>query len=198
MKHLLPLLILPSLQLHAQQAYDHLRKTGTLFSVMIDDSARLIVTRNADGKRILDESLSEYDAGVHLDDTSYGLPYRIWDINFDGYDDLSFSSSSGNVQRFEAVYLYDPSRKTLAYQQELSEIACLDVDRKRRLITGNCFHSSAAENWTETYRWQKGKLILVEKEGTMPCPADQDCYYTYKQKRIKGKMVYVYKDKNKL
>ncbi|WP_118950045.1 XAC2610-related protein [Taibaiella helva] len=197
MRHLLLLLLLIlSLQVQSQQRYEQFRGKGRLFSVAIDDSAHLIVTRNADGKRLLDESLSDYDAGIRLGDTSYGAPYSIWDINFDGYDDLSFPSVSGNVQRFEAVYLYNPSRKTLDYNEDLSDVACLRVDKERHRITGICFHSSAVENWTETYSWQKGKLVLIEREGTMPCPPGQDCYYTYKQKRIKGRMVYVYKDRN--
>lgn len=168
----------------------------THFSCYVDSSGILIVHDSL--SELLRIDLSEYDAGRYLEDTTYGYPYVIWDIDFDGYDDISFPSYSGNVQRFHNVYLYTPASNTFVENEELENIACLDIDEEHKLISGNCFHSSAAENWTEKYRWNKHKLMLVEKEGTMPCPESQNCYYTYRQKRIKGRMQYVYKQKNKI
>jgi hypothetical protein len=188
------LLLLYSFFCHAQEdtVKRHARQSR-YFSVYINGSMQLVVTRSADGKELISENLGEFDAAAYIDDTTYGRPYYIRDLNFDGYDDISFPSNSGNVQRFEQVYLFDPIQKILVLNGELSEIACPDADPIKKTLTGACFHSSAAENWTETYKWIKGKLILVEKEGTLPCPPDENCYYLYKQKRIKGKMVFIYK-----
>lgn len=166
------------------------------FSSYVDSAGMLVVHNSV--SELLRIDLSEYDAGRDLEDTTYGYPYTIWDLNFDGYDDISFPSFSGNVQRFQSVYLYDPAGDTLIENEALGEVACLGIDEERKLVRGDCFHSSAAENWTELYRWNNGKLMLVEKSGTMPCPEPGDCYYIYQQKRIKGKMQYIYKEKNRI
>lgn len=195
------LLLLMTMMYHAspaQELYARFRQEHRLFTVTIDDSARLVVTRKGDGAQLLNEDLTDMDAGRRLADTAYGAPYRVWDINFDGYEDISFPSVSGNVQQFEAVYLYNPADKSLEPNDELSNIACLGINESTKQVIGSCFHSSAAENWTEIYAWKQGKLILMEKAGTMPCPDGQGCYYDYRQKRVKGKMVYIYKDKIKI
>lgn len=181
----------------AQQLYAGFRQEHRLFTVTIDDSTHLVVTRKGDGKQLLNEDLTDMDAALRLTDTAYGAPYSVWDINFDGYEDISFPSVSGNVQQFQAVYLYNPSTESLELNDTLSNIACLSINESTKQITGSCFHSSAAENWVEIYAWKQGKLILMERAGTMPCPDGQDCYYDYRQKRVKGKMIYIYKDKIK-
>ncbi|RYZ43185.1 MAG: hypothetical protein EOP49_27985 [Sphingobacteriales bacterium] len=192
------MLILTSMALtaHAQEGrgQTHIQR-GKLFTALISGDNNLEVTCNADGVILLKESLMDTDAGKYLEDTTYGQPYRIADFNFDGYDDIANPSNSGNVQRFEQVYLYDPVKKALVANTALSDIACLDIDPGTKTVSGNCFHTSAAENWTETYQWQGKKLILVEREGTLPGPGAAEYYYQYRQKRVKGKMVYVYKRK---
>jgi len=183
-----------SAQAQEGRGYTHIQP-GKLFTALVTGDKELLVTRNADGTVLLKESLMDTDAYQYIDDTTYGQPYRIADFNFDGYDDIAYPLSSGNVQRFEQVYLYDPAKKALVAHAALSEIACLDTDPARKMLSGNCFHSSAAENWTEAYQWQGKKLVLMEREGTMPGPGAADYYYQYRQKRVKGKMVYIYKRK---
>lgn len=191
--------LLVSTMCYSQQtAAKRFEKDSKYFSAYVNDVPELVVIRKSDRKTLLRVNLADYDAAQYLGDTSYGQPYRLWDINVDGYEDLSFASNSGNVQRFEQVYLFDPVKKELVENAELGEIACIDVDPVTKTISGNCFHSSAAENWSETYQWHNGKLLLIGKEGTLPCPPDQDCYFTYRQKRVKGKMKFIYKTKHKI
>lgn len=192
------LLCCPAAYASAQPAKQKFLRVTAHFTVYINQDDELIVRRKEDHAELLKERLSEYEAAQYIKDTTYGQPYTINDYNFDGYDDLSFPSFYGNVQRFQQVYLYNSSRKVLEENAALSEVACIQTDKKAKTITGYCFHSSAAENWTETYTWRKGRLLLIGKEGTMPCAPDQNCYYTYRQKRIKGKMVFLYKTKNKI
>lgn len=101
-----------------------------------------------------------------------GYPFNVNDIsledvNFDRFADIEIQRTSGNVEKFSNIYLYDESRDGYIFSAELSKVPCLEVDKKEGQLIGACFHASACENWSERYSiGHINHLHLVSREGT--------------------------------
>lgn len=111
------------------------------------------------------------------------------DFNFDGNPDFSVFNSAGNVQVFDDVFLFDPNRQRFILNSKLSQLPCLTVDPKNKTVSGSCFHDSACNNWSETYTYEDGKLVMQESEGTECTTPPSDYYLEFHKHRDKGVLV---------
>ena len=202
---LLLFLILSSLHGIAQRKLFPHPKESKQLQAYINSDTMLIVTNKENKNQILQVSINpdgwnEYSPGL-VDDLSTPsfreiqfriYPYFFYDVNFDGYDDLLYPPS--NPDSFQGVYIFNPEKQTLEYNKELSSIPCIYIQQKTKTIEGRCFDISLVEHWWEKYKWNKGKLLLIEKKGVMPSK-EKGYYYEYLQKRVNGKMKFIYKKK---
>jgi hypothetical protein len=165
-----------------------------LFEFTPDPSAEdfVVEVRNKPDNRIIQIIHDGNSADHNLADQAESV--RVEDFNFDGYPDFSVFDTAGNVQIFHKVYLFDSRRMKFVLNEKLSELPCLEVDPKNRTVTGACFHGSACNNWTETYSYRRGTLIMQESEGTeCPEPAAGDAqhayYYSFHTRRLHDRLV---------
>lgn len=113
----------------------------------------------------------------------------IKDFNFDGVDDIGIPGDQGNVERFTEVYLFSKKSGKFERSQNLSSIPCLSVSLPLKTISGECFHSSACENWKEVYLMKAPDVLsLVEKRGYYCDPAT-DKAYKFSEKYRLGKLI---------
>ncbi|MBC8639727.1 hypothetical protein IAG25_23110 [Caballeronia sp. EK] len=108
------------------------------------------------------------------------------DFNFDGVTDLKVLRDRGANQEFYDVYLYSKRSGLYQFNEEMSDLPCIEADAKRKEVIGACFHESACENWEEHYSiTSKGKLSLVGKTGTYCVPTGEAYAYTERYKNGK-------------
>ncbi|MFH0799514.1 MAG: hypothetical protein V2A66_04955 [Pseudomonadota bacterium] len=148
--------------------------------------ARVSMTKS--GKTLIEIKLPEKES---LGDEPAA---RLEDFNFDGYPDLAVFSSAGNVQIFYNVYLFDPSQQKFIFNKKLSSLPCVEAQLATKTVFSSCNHSSACENWTETYRWSGNRLTLIGRAGTK-CSSKPGCYYDYSEGLKNNKLSTI---KNKL
>lgn len=141
-------------------------------------SSYALVTLAGSGKKLVEVKLPEEEV------LGGGAPAELVDFNFDGYPDLSVFNMAGNVQVMYDVYLFDPSQQKFVLNRKLSEMPCVEADPAKKLVLSNCNHSSACENWSETYRWSEDQLVLESREGTK-CSPKPGCYFEYSE-RLQG------------
>ncbi|MBD2766868.1 hypothetical protein IC235_03050 [Hymenobacter sp. BT664] len=176
---------------HAQVAV-RCKLQGQHLHGYVDKENRLLIFLNGSNALISTLELGE-DALVRLENGDKDV-WRFEDVNFDGYEDVLYRSNSGNVQLFEDVYLYRPKTKSMLLHGTLSAMPCFSVNKAQQQISSTCNHSSAAENWTETYVWSNGVLMKIAQEGTMPATENGDMIVVeYRKVRRNGKWVYIYR-----
>jgi hypothetical protein len=111
------------------------------------------------------------------------------DVNFDGIDDILITGDEGNVQKFSNVYLFSKIRGKFELNKSFSEIPCITVDKSKKTLSGECFHTSACENWVEIYNVGKyNRLRLIEKKGFY-CEPETERSYQYTEKYKNGKLI---------
>lgn len=140
---------------------------------------RNLLLKNTNG---VEQTIS-FDHSISLSDVT------LESLTFSKYADIKVLDTEGASQKLYKVYLYRPTDGTYVYSKELSNVPCLQVDRKRKELVGACFHESACENWVERYKVTKlGKLSLVEQSGTYCDPTGQT--YSYTDKFRNGKKIF--------
>lgn len=139
-----------------------------------DQASYAQITMAKSGEKLFEVKLSDEDS------PGEEPPAHLEDFNFDGYPDLAVFSNAGNVQIFYDVYLFDPSQKKFIANESLSSLPCVEAQPATKTVFSGCNHSSACENWTETYSWSGKKLILIAKGGTR-CSRKPGCYYDYSE-----------------
>jgi hypothetical protein len=101
------------------------------------------------------------------------------DLNFDGHADIKIFKSAGNVEKIYDVYLYNPRTRKYEFNEDFSNIPCIEADRKSRQVIGQCFHASACENWTERYSVDRtNRLHLRRRTGTY-CDPSSGAAFSY-------------------
>lgn len=101
---------------------------------------------------------------------------KIDDYNFDGRLDFSFTGDQGIV-RFLNVFVYNNRQGLFEKNLTLSEIPCLDIDKKNKLLIGACFHEGSCENWSEKYKVKPlNRLEVVYKERFICDPSTGNGY----------------------
>lgn len=101
---------------------------------------------------------------------------KIDDYNFDGRMDFSFAGDQGIV-RFLHVFVYDTKQGLFKKNLTFSELPCLDIDKKNKLLIGACFHEGSCENWSEKYKVKPlNRLEVVYKEGFICDPSTGNGY----------------------
>jgi hypothetical protein len=127
---------------------------------------------------------------IHLEASSIEeRNITIADFNFDGAEDISVSGDVGNVERFSSVYLFSKKSGKFELNRQFSAIPCIALDATKKIISGECFHASACENWVEKYSvGKRNQLIINEKNGFF-CEPATDKSYKYVESYRKGKLV---------
>ena len=99
------------------------------------------------------------------------------DFNLDGKDDLGIPGDEGNVARYLDIYTYSSITRKFERNVALSELPCISVNERSRTVSGECFHTSACENWAETYKFRADdSLDLVRKKGFYCDPSTGKSY----------------------
>lgn len=147
-----------------------------------DAASYAVVTLAASGKKLIEVKLPAGETPSDTPPTDSAA--RMEDFNFDGYPDLAVFAAAGNVQVFYSVYLFDPSQQKFIFNKKLSSLPCVEADPGKKMVLSSCNHSSACENWSETYRWSGNALTLVSREGTK-CSSKPGCYFEYSE-RLQG------------
>jgi hypothetical protein len=103
--------------------------------------------------------------------TDYDATFRdpkntltIVDTNFDGYGDLSILNNCGGTGNCAYdFYLYDPITSQFIYNSFLSNLGTPSFnDVKKQVVTS--WNTSAADHENDTYQYQNGQYVLVEKQ----------------------------------
>lgn len=134
---------------------------------------------------IIEKWLSETGRAPTATKNNYSAIIVLDDYNFDGFTDFSVLESSGTVQINRGVYMYNPQKVIFSRNEKLSGIPCLRVDPLKKRIYGDCFHSSASNNWVEVYSITGNDLLMTGRFGT-DYIIDGERYYlfTFKAKMI--------------
>jgi len=98
------------------------------------------------------------------------------DVNFDEEPDILVEHQRTGRVRASSVFIFDRSDKTYKKNQALSDIPCLKIDTDKKLISGECFSSSACDRWSEQYKISNNSLELISIKGTYCDPATGDGY----------------------
>lgn len=95
---------------------------------------------------------------------------NVTDVNFDSYLDihiLYYTASGGNDA--EIFWLYNPQQKAFVYNDELSGLPGVEIDKVNKTILSSSHCCLGSESQTEIYRWtEMGQLELIEKRTTKP------------------------------
>jgi len=110
------------------------------------------------------------------------------DVNFDGELDILVEHRPTGQVKMSSVFIFDKSDGIYKKNQPLSDIPCIKIDADKKLISGECFSSSACDRWSEQYKISDNSLELISTKGTYCDPATGDAY-SYFESYDKGKIV---------
>lgn len=110
------------------------------------------------------------------------------DVNFDGELDILAEHQPTGQVKMSSVFIFDKIDGTYKKNQPLSDIPCIKIDADKKLISGECFSSSACDRWSEQYKISGNSLELVSTKGTYCDPATGDAY-SYFEAYSNGKIV---------
>ncbi len=87
----------------------------------------------------------------------------VLDANFDGYLDISLPTQNGGAgpNRTEYFFLFDARTKKFKFDQAFSDLVAAQFDPKHKEVTSS-WRGSCCEHGSETYRFIKGKMVLVK------------------------------------
>lgn len=115
------------------------------------------------GTAVVTKDGTEIFRKTAIDNIEGGAIYK--DFNFDGYVDLAILRDTG-IERYFDIYLFEENTGKFQINNELSALACPDVDEKKKLVLSTCNHASACEMWQDWFQYNHGKLQLVRRDGT--------------------------------
>jgi hypothetical protein len=98
---------------------------------------------------------------------------KVADFNFDGHPDISVLRDSG-IEKYYDIYLFQGKTASYEINRELSALACPEPNKKARTIISSCNHASACESWTDNYKFRKGNLVLIRRDGRNCDPGNGD------------------------
>ncbi|MFK4136392.1 XAC2610-related protein [Pseudomonas luteola] len=112
------------------------------------------------------------------------------DVNFDGkLDILVEQPPSGRTQETK-VYLFNKEKNEYIFNESISKLPCLSINKKEKTVSGSCFTSSACDRWSEKYSVFNYYLKLIEVEGTYCDPASGQTYKYIEKYDRKGHQIY--------
>lgn len=88
---------------------------------------------------------------------------EILDANFDGHLDISLPTQNGGAgpNSSEYFFLFDAKTKRFNFNQALSDLFIAQFDPKNKEVTSS-WRGSCCDHGSETYRFIKGKMVLVK------------------------------------
>lgn len=89
------------------------------------------------------------------------------DVNFDGLKDLVvFAHDGGSGPNFgNNYYIFNPKTKQFVYNETMSDLTQPEVNSKTKTVNA-AWRNGAANHGSETYKWIKNKLTMVESYET--------------------------------
>lgn len=147
--------------------FDYPVKDNLVYSLQLhypDRKARILSGES--GPVLLEVQLSDdlnLDQGYYTD-TPEAL-FAFQDMNFDGYQDVSFIRMMGASNVWSDYYVYDPKAGNWNFNETLSEYATLTVDESNKQLT---YYSKGGFGgaWYESgiLKWADGKPVIIRKE----------------------------------
>ncbi len=128
--------------------------------------ARIGVFRLGKNNRVRVQTLHGPDSAEVRLEILKEVTWRVEDLNFDGYRDVGLlwnQGGSGNLCYY--FWIFNPATGRFVLNEALSEMANVEVDKKRRIVRSHEAHRFGYEE----FRWRKGKLVrtkyVSEEEG---------------------------------
>jgi hypothetical protein len=150
------------------------------FQIILNNSQKTITIKH---KKAVHQIINLEASSIHE------RKIRIADFNFDGAEDISVSGDEGNVERFSTVYLFSKKSGKFELNRQFSAIPCIAVDTAKKIISGECFHASACENWVEKYSVGKRNELTIKEKNGFFCEPTTDRFYKYVENYRNGKLV---------
>jgi phosphorylcholine metabolism protein LicD len=111
----------------------------------------------------------------------------VQDFNFDGVPDFAVLRDSG-VEKYYDVFLFDKKNANFLLNDQISQLACPQVDKKTKHILSTCNHANACESWIDTYSISLDKIVHIKRNG-ISCDPSTGTEYRYYQKYKNGKIL---------
>jgi len=162
------------------------------FEVLIEEGDIKKITIYEEGQKKPLQTITEVDPEADCEPLGM-FSYFDEDINFDGYNDFKFTCWRGATGNEGFRYLiYNKVKKKFYFSRQFVYFTGINADQKRKVITSFRNQGFAGRIYVaDTYKWIKGKLILIEEERQAPSENDPNKFLKVKKKRIKGKMTVV-------
>jgi hypothetical protein len=169
------------------------------FKVEVDKTSTVtgVSVFHADSSILL-QTLPTCDSNLRVELTEYDEKLELLehaDLNFDGFEDLKLLQYDNDHlgKKLYCIYLWDNETGRFLFSPELTEVAIDPVahPESKTITTRSDWQGGAHEE--STYRWNGGKLELIQQNGLYGDWALQNgktCHFTFSCRRlINGKMV---------
>lgn len=114
---------------------------------------------------------------------------KIADYNFDGYTDIYLHDNCMLLNNCSgSVLLFDPNIEKFVHAKEFDNLTTIEVDKKKKLIYSTNSSRAGAEFLVEAFKYNKKKLVLVERESQSGEPWGEIFYYTLEKRDSNGIM----------